>query len=849
MNTGFAFISHASGDVAVANQLVESLESRGIRCWIAPRDILVGSDYAAAIINGLRNATALVLVLTPAANASPQVHREVERAAGYQVPILPVVIGEFDLNPSMEYFVSNTQQIRGNGGDVSGVASQLLSALSPIGTKAAPPTAVQAVPGTEPSAMQGYIEEGPPEISDLVDRDFDVASIVRGFETAAVSIVVGIAGMGKTQVASMVQRRLKDQGFDVFWRRVTPVDDLATLTSDMAFFLRGLGANEPSDLLLRSASEPAVAAAVSHALRQTRCLVVLDNLEAGTSEDVNRFLRDQMDAKGAARLLLTTREVPAWITEREVVHGLAAVHELGGFSLEESVDFLRRAHLRFSPQSDALIYARTKGHPLLLDLLCSQILSYGLDEDDLTDSLPDLSWDLDQFLLTNIYRGLSDTERNILGYLSVSLMPLSAKDLEMVLDGVESRSSVMEGLHFLERRRLVQRSKMAYLIHAVVRDFIYSQSRNVSEMHSRMADLLRSRDAQNGRLVQESCRHLDLAGRESEADNDVVDKFSLLWTGGYRAWTQEAVEAVIAHAERRQDWPVALKARLLLGRLQLEACDWNGVENTYAAGLELADSLNDDLARAWIDNNGAEVTVRRGHLDVALEAYEPAAVSLLGSGRELDAALARLNAGAALARFRHLKPAEERRLDCLQAFLGMGRWDLVAKAHSLGGLLSLEAGDLASAISMCDEDERLCHEVGDPNGVARVLNNRAIVLVRLGRLPEAEESIRRSLEVNAEQADEHAVAQGNGNLAAILSAQGNTAAATSALALAYLTFERIGDQVSLQELAYVDALLPEDVRLAKLDEWRSTPLAAYRAAPLSPDQPRFLWNVSYGYLP
>jgi hypothetical protein len=42
------FVSYASPDVATANAAVESLEHRGIACWIAPRDVVPGSLRRAA---------------------------------------------------------------------------------------------------------------------------------------------------------------------------------------------------------------------------------------------------------------------------------------------------------------------------------------------------------------------------------------------------------------------------------------------------------------------------------------------------------------------------------------------------------------------------------------------------------------------------------------------------------------------------------------------------------------------------------------------------------------------------------------------------------------------------------
>src|SRR5713101_8280389 len=43
------FISYSSKDKPVADAVCAGLEGRGIRCWAAPRDILPGSDWGAAI--------------------------------------------------------------------------------------------------------------------------------------------------------------------------------------------------------------------------------------------------------------------------------------------------------------------------------------------------------------------------------------------------------------------------------------------------------------------------------------------------------------------------------------------------------------------------------------------------------------------------------------------------------------------------------------------------------------------------------------------------------------------------------------------------------------------------------
>jgi len=48
------FISYAAEDKATADAVCDTLEAEGIRCWIAPRDVLPGMGYAEAIIEAVR---------------------------------------------------------------------------------------------------------------------------------------------------------------------------------------------------------------------------------------------------------------------------------------------------------------------------------------------------------------------------------------------------------------------------------------------------------------------------------------------------------------------------------------------------------------------------------------------------------------------------------------------------------------------------------------------------------------------------------------------------------------------------------------------------------------------------
>lgn len=72
---------------------------------MAPRDILPGSDWGEAIVEGIEGAKVFVLVFSRKANESQQVKREVERAVNRGLVIIPMRIEDVLPGRQLEYFL------------------------------------------------------------------------------------------------------------------------------------------------------------------------------------------------------------------------------------------------------------------------------------------------------------------------------------------------------------------------------------------------------------------------------------------------------------------------------------------------------------------------------------------------------------------------------------------------------------------------------------------------------------------------------------------------------------------------------------------------------------------------
>jgi serine/threonine-protein kinase len=130
------FISYSSADTVLANRVCEALETHGISCWIAPRNVRAGDVYADSIVQAINACRAMVVLLSAGAVESSHVLREVERASSKKRPIVALRIGAFALPPALEYFLSASHWLDASDGQIDKALAQLIADLQ-VGSQAA----------------------------------------------------------------------------------------------------------------------------------------------------------------------------------------------------------------------------------------------------------------------------------------------------------------------------------------------------------------------------------------------------------------------------------------------------------------------------------------------------------------------------------------------------------------------------------------------------------------------------------------------------------------------------------------------------------------------------------------
>lgn len=284
----------------LADTLVEGLGEESV--FIDLDSLAPGEDFVQAIDAALAGCdTVLVLIGTHWLDKDKRrqrrlddpddfVRREVEWALSRDLKVLPVLVGGAAMPSSRELPPSLSTLARLNAFEISDRrwhydVSALLTAIQGF-----PPAAV----GVTREAPRHSL---PTELTSLVGRDADVASVVGLLREQRLVTLTGPGGVGKTRLALRVAHTALDRFDDGCW-----FVDLAAITDPglvPSAIARALGIPEgPTQSPLDS---------VTRILSEQTCLIVLDNCEhlEGAAAEAARTL---LESCPRIRILATSRE-------------------------------------------------------------------------------------------------------------------------------------------------------------------------------------------------------------------------------------------------------------------------------------------------------------------------------------------------------------------------------------------------------------------------------------------------------------------------------------------------------------------------------------------------------------
>lgn len=297
---GPVFISYCSEDSETAKKVCDLLEHEGIRCWIAPRDVIPGAIYPEEIIKAIEQCSAMALVFSSTANSSTHVRSEVERAFSHNKTIIPFRIENVLPGKALEYFLSSSQWLDAWEGTIEEMVEELAGALTGIAGKMDQETPLAEEAGREPS-ISPRRHNLPSQSSEFIGREKEAAAIHSLLSRDGIRLVTltGMGGTGKTRLALRVASELVESYKSaVSFVSLALINDPELVASTIAQVLE----------VPEIADQPSVEELKIY-LKDKRMLLVLDNFEQVVEA-----------APLVSELLSSCRHLKVLVTSREMLH-------------------------------------------------------------------------------------------------------------------------------------------------------------------------------------------------------------------------------------------------------------------------------------------------------------------------------------------------------------------------------------------------------------------------------------------------------------------------------------------------------------------------------------------------
>jgi predicted ATPase len=379
------FISHSSKDRETADAICAHLESAGVNCWIAPRDIEPGATWTKGIMQGLEACRVLILVFSEHANDSDHVQREVAKAFSSGLAVIPFRIKDVLPNQSLSYFLDTVQWLDAGAPPLQkhlGTLSEQVKKLL-VDQTTRKQTTREAPRRLGPEKIS--VARLPITGSDVFGREEDLAFLDDAWANQHINVItiVAWAGVGKSTLVNHWLRRMAAENYRS-----------AELVFGWSFYRQGTsGGTSSADEFLNATlawfgdPDPRIGTAwekgerLAKLIAHRRTLLVLDGLEPlqnppGPQEgrlrepSLQALLRE-LAAFNTGLCVITTRMPVADIADHERASALR--RELEQLSSDAGGKLLRALGVKGHEAELRSASDEFRGHSLALTLLGSYL--------------------------------------------------------------------------------------------------------------------------------------------------------------------------------------------------------------------------------------------------------------------------------------------------------------------------------------------------------------------------------------------------------------------------------------------------------------------------------------------
>ncbi|MDJ0590943.1 MAG: NB-ARC domain-containing protein [Pleurocapsa sp. MO_226.B13] len=298
--------------------------------------------------------------------------------------------------------------------------------------------------------------------------------------------ILGMGGIGKTALSVKLAERIQPHFEYVIWRSLRNAPPLETLLSELVLFLSQQQETE------------AKMGKLLQCLRTSRCLVILDNLEAILQarkragqyrpgyEEYGELLRLVGETAHQSCLLLTSREKPAELATFEGSELSVRSLHLGG-SESASLALIRASGLVGSEEQQQELGDRYGCNPLALKIVATSIQELFAGEIGEFLEQDTAIFNGIQRLLDQQFNRLSPLEKTIMYWLAINREWTKISELAADIIPVVSKPKLLEALESLSWRSLIEKQAGSYTQQPVVMEYV--TERSIEQVYQELAEV------------------------------------------------------------------------------------------------------------------------------------------------------------------------------------------------------------------------------------------------------------------------------------------------------------------------------------------------------------------------
>ena len=545
---------------------------------------------------------------------------------------------------------------------------------------------------------------------------------------------------------------------------------------------------------------------ISQLLPRNDNLLIFDNFESVLDdESIRDLLKNLSDT---SKVLITSRKEVGEEGE-EIIH-LDILPEKAGIeliikeALRLKVDRIaketRKRRFNFANEKDLkLIYVRVGGHPQAIKWVVSWARKLTLEQ--ILKDLKPLHTDLNK-LFDRSYDILEEEEKLLLRQLSIFLSDVSFEDIEALF----IPTNIWVSIGTLIDANLLEFKDGRYILHPIVREYVYPKLENQKELHLKAGEYLLSKKGMNPLEAIDQYFFAEDWKRVMNIIENIYGKLVKigLWNEAIKRATQ-GIEA----SRRIGDKEFESGSLLEMGIMYYRVGNYEKAKQLYHESIEKGMELKDKRIILGNLHQLGMIEETQGNYDEALKFYKES----LKISEELENKSGIAKTIHQLGNIEYLQSNYDEALKYYNRSLKIkeeveDKSGIASTLHQLGKIAQ-DHVNYNEALKYYNQSLNIKKELGDKIGIAFTLHQLGIIAADQGNYDKALKYCKDSLNIKKELGDRSGISTSFHLLGTILENQGNYSEALKyykkCLKIAEELGEKGGITVSLHQLGIIAA--------------------------------------------